>query len=148
MYLNLKNTKFKNRFFLILFLFFCFLFINFYKKNLVFAGKFFSKNKKIDSSKSKKIEVQTLRFQIDDLSRQKDLILEEIDKLEKDLLFYSEEKNNENMNFSKSDLTNLKFKITFLRKKNFLLKTQFHELALEKRHLEMELRKILNFVEK
>ncbi|WBL31589.1 hypothetical protein [Candidatus Phytoplasma sacchari] len=93
-------------------------------------------------------EIQILKNQIDDLSRKKDLILEEINKSEKDLLLYLKEEKNENINFSKSDLTNLKFKIYFLRKKNFLLKTQFHEVALEKRNLEIELRKFSNLEKK
>ncbi|WP_153368757.1 hypothetical protein [Candidatus Phytoplasma sacchari] len=67
-------------------MFVCFLF-NFYKTNLVFAGQFFSKNKKTNFSETEinilrnqfsEIETKILRNQIDYLSRYKKLIFEEI----------------------------------------------------------------------
>ncbi|WCA22402.1 effector protein [Candidatus Phytoplasma oryzae] len=141
MYLNLKKIKFIYPFFLIILL------VNFYKTNLVFAGKFYSKLKKTESSEeifdSSKKEIEILTSQIDDLCHQKNLISQEINKSEKDLLFYSKTQSNKNTNISEKDLIYLKFRIQFLSKKKSLLIKQLNELSLEQINLEIKLRKIL-----
>ena len=95
MYLNCKKIKSNFKFYLILVLF-IYLLVNFNKTNLVFAGKFYSKIQKTDSSEkmfdSSQKEMEILKFQIDDLSKQKNSILKEIDQLEKNLLYHLKNK--------------------------------------------------------
>ncbi|WP_245927107.1 effector protein [Candidatus Phytoplasma oryzae] len=122
--------------------------MNFNKTNLVFAGKFYSKIQKTDSSEkmfdSSQKEMEILKFQIDDLSKQKNSILKEIVKLKKELEKYLLQiENQKKPNKSKIDLNYLNFKIYFSKKKESLLKKQLYEISLEQIDLEIKLRKIL-----
>lgn len=150
MYLNLKKIKFKTKFYLILFLF-IYLLVNLHKTNLVFAGKFHSKIKQTDSLEkifdSSEKEIEILRFKIDNLSKEKSSILEEIDRLEKKLLFHSKIKNND-FNIEERNSSFLKFQISFLREKRYFLKKQLNEIVLEKIDLEIKLREKIDSLNK
>ncbi|RAM55449.1 hypothetical protein DH96_02550 [Candidatus Phytoplasma oryzae] len=146
MYLNCKKIKSNFKFYLILVLF-IYLLVNFNKTNLVFAGKFYSKIQKTDSSEkmfdSSQKEMEILKFQIDDLSKQKNSILKEIDQLEKNLLYHLKIKSKKNPNESERKSSALKFQIHFLKREKSLLKKQLYKIFLEQIDLEIKLRKIL-----
>ncbi|WP_244609565.1 effector protein ['Cynodon dactylon' phytoplasma] len=128
--------------------------INYSKSNLIYAGKVYSifnksnySEKEINYSEKEK-EIEILTSQIDDLYMQKNSILNEIHKSEKNLLSYLKIQNQTNPNIPEKNLINLKFQIFFLRKKKLLLEKQLEEIYLEKVYLEIKLRRILSSYKK
>ncbi|MBS2126629.1 effector protein ['Fragaria x ananassa' phyllody phytoplasma] len=146
MYLTLKKIKFSFKFFLTI-IFFIYLLLNFNKTNLIFAGKFYSKMEKTDSSEKifnsseKKIEI--LEYQIDNLSKQKNLISQEIKDNLENLLFHLEIQSEKNPNVSERNSIFLKFQIEFLKKNQSDLKKKLCKISLDQIDLKIKLRKIL-----
>ncbi|KAB8121854.1 effector protein ['Cynodon dactylon' phytoplasma] len=152
MYLNSKKIRLNSVFLFMVLSFF--MLINYSKSNLIYAGKVYSifnksnySEKEINYSEKEK-EIEILTSQIDDLYMQKNSILNEIHKSEKNLLSYLKIQNQTNPNIPEKNLINLKFQIFFLRKKKLLLEKQLEEIYLEKVYLEIKLRRILSSYKK
>ncbi|WBL31590.1 effector protein [Candidatus Phytoplasma sacchari] len=115
--------------------------------NSIYAGQVFSEFKKTSSSEkicdSSEKEIEILIFKINDLSKQINLILQNIDRIEKSLLSHLKIQSKNNSNVAERNSSFLKFQISFLKQKKSLLKKQLNEIILEKIDLEIKLRKIL-----
>lgn len=150
MYLNLKNKK--TIFYFIIF-FLIYLLLNFYKTNLVFAGKYYSKIQKQDSSENssknssenvflleEQQEIDLLTSQVDDLYIQKHNILQEIKKIEAKLSYYFKLQNDKKNNNLKVYSDFLSSQICCFKEQKSDLKKKLHEISLKHIILEIKLK--------
>ncbi|WP_225885842.1 effector protein ['Fragaria x ananassa' phyllody phytoplasma] len=98
-------------------------------------------SEKIFNSSEKKIEI--LEYQIDNLSKQKNLISQEIKDNLENLLFHLEIQSEKNPNVSERNSIFLKFQIEFLKKNQSDLKKKLCKISLDQIDLKIKLRKIL-----
>ncbi|KXT29235.1 hypothetical protein AXA84_0264 [Candidatus Phytoplasma oryzae] len=138
-----KKINLNLKFFLSLTFFLCFLTI-FLKSNLIFAGKYYSKIQKTDSSDNSIVyleqKIESLKMKIESLSQEENLFEIELQK-SKEKIFSLKMKINKAM--SNKSLNLLKLQIFNLQEEKIFYQKEIQNIIIQKIELKTELKKIL-----